>query len=129
MLRIAEASTSAVGERPDEERRASLTQSRTLRNSIISLAVFFALVAGLLFAVPSLDAAADRIAHASLGWVLAGVRLGAALVPQLRGAVRPRVRPPWAQPQLAPFARGAGGQLGRVGQRAGGHRAGGVGAA
>ncbi len=72
MLRIARRERSR--ERPDEE-DVLATQSRTLRNSIISLAVFFALVAGLLFAVPSLDAAADRIAHASLGWVLAGVVL------------------------------------------------------
>jgi uncharacterized protein (TIRG00374 family) len=50
-------------------------QSRRLRNSIISLAVFFALVVGLLLAVPSLDSAADRIAHANIGWVLVGVVL------------------------------------------------------
>jgi len=37
--------------------------------------VFFALVVGLLVAVPGLDEAADRIAHARLGWVLAGVAL------------------------------------------------------
>jgi uncharacterized membrane protein YbhN (UPF0104 family) len=48
-------------------------QSRTLRNSIISLAVFFALIAGLLVSVPGLDAAADRLTHANVPWVLAGV--------------------------------------------------------
>ncbi len=48
-------------------------QSRTLRNSIIGLAIFFALVAALLLAVPGLRAAADRIGHAQLGWVAAGV--------------------------------------------------------
>jgi uncharacterized membrane protein YbhN (UPF0104 family) len=50
-------------------------QSRTLRNSIISLAVFFALIAGLLLGVPSLDSAADRISHAKVAWVLAGIVL------------------------------------------------------
>jgi uncharacterized membrane protein YbhN (UPF0104 family) len=48
-------------------------QSRRLRNSIISLAVFFALLIGLLFAVPGLDEAADRITHASPRWVGAGI--------------------------------------------------------
>ncbi len=50
-------------------------QSRSLRNSIISLAIFFALVAALLFSVPGLDAAADRITHASIPWVAAGIGL------------------------------------------------------
>jgi uncharacterized membrane protein YbhN (UPF0104 family) len=49
-------------------------QSRTLRNSIISLAIFFALVIALLFSVPGLDAAADRITNANVPW------LGAAIV-------------------------------------------------
>ncbi len=48
-------------------------QSRTLRNSLIGLAVFFGLVAGLLLAVPGLRDAADRIGDAKAGWVLAGV--------------------------------------------------------
>jgi uncharacterized membrane protein YbhN (UPF0104 family) len=51
------------------------TQSRTLRNSIVSLAIFFALVAALLIGVPGLNAAADRIEHASVPWILAGVGL------------------------------------------------------
>jgi uncharacterized membrane protein YbhN (UPF0104 family) len=50
-------------------------QSRTLRNSLISLAIFFALVAALLFSVPGLDKAADRITHANTSWVLAGIAL------------------------------------------------------
>jgi uncharacterized membrane protein YbhN (UPF0104 family) len=50
-------------------------QSRTLRNSIISLAVFFALVIALLFSVPGLDAAADRITKANVPWVGAGIVL------------------------------------------------------
>ncbi|HTR73234.1 MAG TPA: lysylphosphatidylglycerol synthase transmembrane domain-containing protein [Solirubrobacteraceae bacterium] len=48
-------------------------QSRTLRNSLVGLAVFFGLVAGLLLAVPGLRDAADRIGDAKAGWVLAGV--------------------------------------------------------
>ena len=36
-------------------------QSRTLRNSIISLAVFFGLTVGLLLAVPGLRSAAEKI--------------------------------------------------------------------
>jgi len=50
-------------------------QSRTLRNSIISLAVFFALMAGLLTSVPGLRSAAERITDASLAWVVAGIVL------------------------------------------------------
>jgi uncharacterized membrane protein YbhN (UPF0104 family) len=44
-------------------------QSRTLRNSLISLAVFFLLVLGLLLAVPSLRTVLDRIENASLSWL------------------------------------------------------------
>ncbi|HEV3035306.1 MAG TPA: lysylphosphatidylglycerol synthase transmembrane domain-containing protein [Solirubrobacteraceae bacterium] len=51
------------------------TQSRKLRNSIVSLAIFFALVAALLIGVPGLDAAADQIEHANVPWILAGVGL------------------------------------------------------
>jgi uncharacterized membrane protein YbhN (UPF0104 family) len=50
-------------------------QSRTLRNSIISLAIFFALVVALLISVPGLDAAADRITKANVPWVVAGIAL------------------------------------------------------
>jgi uncharacterized membrane protein YbhN (UPF0104 family) len=60
---------------PDRADGALAAQSRTLRNSIISLAVFFALVAALLLGVPGLDSAADRIAHASPAWVAAGIVL------------------------------------------------------
>ena len=48
-------------------------QSRTLRNSLIGLAIFFALVTALLLSVPGLRAAADRIGDARPGWVAAGV--------------------------------------------------------
>jgi putative heme transporter len=52
---------------------ALASQSRTLRNSLISLAVFFAIVIALLLSVPGLESAADRIADADPGWVLAGI--------------------------------------------------------
>ncbi len=44
----------------------SAAQSRTLRNSIISLAIFFALVVALLLGVPGLRAAAERITDANV---------------------------------------------------------------
>jgi uncharacterized protein (TIRG00374 family) len=50
-------------------------QSRTLRNSIISLAIFFALIVALLLGVPGLDAATDRIEKANVPWVVAGIIL------------------------------------------------------
>jgi uncharacterized membrane protein YbhN (UPF0104 family) len=48
-------------------------QSRTLRNSVISLALFFVLVAALLLAVPGLRSAAARISDAHIGWVAVGI--------------------------------------------------------
>jgi uncharacterized membrane protein YbhN (UPF0104 family) len=45
------------------------TQTRTLRNSIISLTVFFALLAGLLLGVPGLRSAGERITDASPAWI------------------------------------------------------------
>jgi uncharacterized membrane protein YbhN (UPF0104 family) len=56
-----------------EAAAAMSQQSRTLRNSIIGLAIFFALVVALLLAVPGLREAADRISDARPGWVAAGV--------------------------------------------------------
>jgi uncharacterized membrane protein YbhN (UPF0104 family) len=56
-----------------ESAAAISAQSRTLRNSLVGLAIFFALVAALLLAVPGLRAAAERIADARPGWVAAGV--------------------------------------------------------
>jgi uncharacterized membrane protein YbhN (UPF0104 family) len=50
-------------------------QSRTLRNSLISLAVFFALIVGLLLGVPGLDEATDRIERASVPWIAVGILL------------------------------------------------------
>jgi uncharacterized membrane protein YbhN (UPF0104 family) len=48
-------------------------ESRRLRNGLISLAVFFALVVALLLAVPGLRAAGERITDADLPWVAAAV--------------------------------------------------------
>lgn len=50
-------------------------QSRVLRNSIISLVVFFGLIAALLLSVPSLDSATARIEHARVSWVIGGLGL------------------------------------------------------
>jgi uncharacterized membrane protein YbhN (UPF0104 family) len=54
---------------------AMAAQSRTLRNSIISLGVFFALVVGLLTGVPGLRSAGDHITDADPLWIGAGVVL------------------------------------------------------
>jgi uncharacterized membrane protein YbhN (UPF0104 family) len=57
----------------DASADAMAMQSRTLRNSIISLAVFFVLVAALLLAVPGLRTATTNIARGDPGWLGAGV--------------------------------------------------------
>jgi uncharacterized membrane protein YbhN (UPF0104 family) len=59
----------------DEQRGAMAAQKRSLRNNAIGLAVFFALLVGLLLGVPGLRAAADRISDANIGWVLGGIAL------------------------------------------------------
>jgi uncharacterized membrane protein YbhN (UPF0104 family) len=59
----------------DEARRGLAAHARTLRNSIISLAVFFGLVVALLFAVPGLRSAIDGISDANAGWVAGAVGL------------------------------------------------------
>jgi len=61
----------------EETGAAMAAHSRTLRNSVISLAVFFALVVALLLAVPGLDSVGDRISHANPAWVAAGIGLEA----------------------------------------------------
>lgn len=48
-------------------------QSRTLRNSLIVLAVFCVLVAALLAAVPGLRSVGRLMTHADAGWVVAGI--------------------------------------------------------
>jgi len=57
------------GADPDE----MAAHSRKLRNSLISLLVFFALLVGLLLGVPGLQAAAERITDAKPGWVILAV--------------------------------------------------------
>jgi len=64
-----------AGVTPDEQRGAMAAHSRSLRNNIISLAVFFVLVAALLFAVPDLRSAADHISDADVGWLLLAILL------------------------------------------------------
>jgi uncharacterized membrane protein YbhN (UPF0104 family) len=60
----------------DEDNAGMLAaQSRTLRNSLISLAVFFALVVALLLGVPGLRAAGERISDANTSWVAAALAL------------------------------------------------------
>jgi uncharacterized membrane protein YbhN (UPF0104 family) len=58
---------------PEDVAQGMAAQSRTLRNSIVSLAIFFAIVAGLLLAVPGLRSAGRQIIHATWGWVAVGV--------------------------------------------------------
>jgi uncharacterized membrane protein YbhN (UPF0104 family) len=62
-------------DRGDDSAGAMAAHSRTLRNSIVSLTIFFALIAALLLGVPGLRAAADHISDANMLWVLAGVGL------------------------------------------------------
>ena len=52
---------------------AMAAQSRTLRNSLISLTVFFVMVVVLLLAVPGLRSAGERISDANLDWVFVGL--------------------------------------------------------
>lgn len=66
---------SLTGVTPDEQRGELAAHSRSLRNNIISLAVFFALVVALLFAVPGLRSAGDHISDANIGWVLLAIVL------------------------------------------------------
>ena len=64
-----------AGASADERRGAIAASARSLRNGLISLAIFFALVAALLLAVPGLRSAADRISDANPAWVAAGIAL------------------------------------------------------
>jgi uncharacterized membrane protein YbhN (UPF0104 family) len=56
-----------------EAARAMAAQSRTLRNSVISLAIFFAIVVALLLGVPGLRSAGELITEANLAWIAAGI--------------------------------------------------------
>jgi uncharacterized membrane protein YbhN (UPF0104 family) len=60
---------------PDGAAESMAAQSRRLRNSIISLAVFFAIVIALFLSVPGLRSARDHITDASAGWIALGVGL------------------------------------------------------
>jgi uncharacterized protein (TIRG00374 family) len=60
----------------DEQRDGGLAaQSRKLRNSVISLAVFFVIVVGLLLGVPGLQKAGEKITDADPAWVAVGFGL------------------------------------------------------
>ena len=60
-----------IDETPDE----LASQTRTLRNSVISLAIFFGIVVALLLAVPGLHSIEQSISHANTLWVAAAVGL------------------------------------------------------
>ena len=70
----AESSSSSAGDR-DALNATMASGLRKLRNSVVSLAVFFLLIVGLLLAVPGLRATGDQITDAQVGWVLGGVGL------------------------------------------------------
>jgi uncharacterized membrane protein YbhN (UPF0104 family) len=61
------------GEQRDTREAVLASQSRNLRNSLISLVIFFGLVVALLLAVPGLRTAAEKITDANTGWVLGGI--------------------------------------------------------
>src|ERR1700722_18771635 len=60
-------------ERPPSDSDDISSQSRRLRNGLISLAIFFVFIAALLLAVPGLQSAGERITDADIPWVAAGV--------------------------------------------------------
>jgi uncharacterized membrane protein YbhN (UPF0104 family) len=60
-------------DQPEAERDELAAQSRKLRNSVISLLVFFVIVVGLLLGVPGLQSAGELITDAKPGWVAVGV--------------------------------------------------------
>src|SRR6266851_3137791 len=70
-----EGAPARAAERAAERADAMADQSRTLRNSVISLGVFFAIVVGLLLGVPGLRSAGERITDANPAWLVAGVVL------------------------------------------------------
>jgi uncharacterized membrane protein YbhN (UPF0104 family) len=75
MQGICEAQAIIVQTPTDDTDDELAAHSRTLRNSIVSLAVFFGLVVALLLAVPSLHSAAEHISDANSWWVAAGIGL------------------------------------------------------
>lgn len=64
--------THESGERPVDDSTIS-SQSRRLRNGLISLAIFFALIVALLLSVPGLRTAAERITDANVPLILLGI--------------------------------------------------------
>ncbi len=62
-------------EEQDTGRAVLAANSRSLRNGLISLVIFFAMLIALLFAVPSLRAALENMSDAGVGWVVAGIAL------------------------------------------------------
>ncbi len=67
-----EDSEPAGGEEDERGEDQLASTSRRLRNSLISLAVFFGIVAGLLVGIPGLRSAAEQITDAHPGWVVLG---------------------------------------------------------
>jgi putative heme transporter len=63
------------GELTEGAGAAMEAQSRSLRNSLISLVIFFALVVALMLSVPGLRAAAERITDANVTWITAAIGL------------------------------------------------------
>src|SRR5665213_3360202 len=59
----------------DETSDELAAHSRTLRNSIISLAIFFGIIVALLLAVPGLHSVEERISDANSWWLAAAVGL------------------------------------------------------
>jgi uncharacterized membrane protein YbhN (UPF0104 family) len=55
------------------DRSEMASESRRLRNGLISLAVFFVLLVALLLAVPGLRTAAEKITDANPPWIAAGI--------------------------------------------------------
>src|SRR5271157_5206172 len=75
MRRIATAEEEEQEDGSEQSGGTMADQSRRLRNSVISLAVFFGLVIGLLFGVPGLRAAGELITDVNPAWIAAGVVL------------------------------------------------------
>lgn len=74
MRRIVDQDTSAaIREDRSSEDGDMSAQSRKLRNGLISLAIFFALVVALLLAVPGLRSAGEKITDADVPWVAAAI--------------------------------------------------------
>jgi uncharacterized protein (TIRG00374 family) len=57
----------------DDAAESMAAQSRTLRNSIILLAIFFAILIALVLSVPGLRSIKDDITDANAGWLVLGV--------------------------------------------------------